>query len=217
MTFPSTYTAPTYSSNCNDVLIYDLTANTSENCSNVNPSTSGHSVTYQVPIAISPGDRVQVVWSGVANPASSAGDQTFTLATSADPTPVDLIVDLTSPTAVSNENISATSTSDKATEVAYTTTFKSTNELVGGYSTITLTLPSGYTAPTYSSNCNVADIYDTTTSNSETCESAPPTVVGDAITSSSRRASRSTRATRSRSSGTGWPIRPAPRARRRSS
>ena len=182
LTFPSTYTAPTYTSNCNQVIIYDLTADTSETCSTATPGTSGHTVTYAVPLAISPGDQVKIVWTGVSNPASSTGTQTFTLATTADPTPVDLSVVLTAPTAVTNGTISATSTSDSATKVLYTSTFKSVNELVGGYSTITLTLPSGYTAPTYSTNCNVAVIDDETTSTSETCESADPTVSGQSIT-----------------------------------
>ena len=182
LTFPGTYTPPTYTSNCNGVLIYDLTQSTSENCSSATPSTSGQSVTYKVPIAISAGDQVKVVWSGVTNPASSAGTQTFTLATSGDPAGVPLNVTLTSSTSVASAILSASSTSDSATAVLYTANFHSVNELVGGYSTITLTLPSGYTPPTYTSNCNVVDILDITTATSETCESAAPTVSGQSIT-----------------------------------
>ncbi|MGD0749659.1 MAG: fibronectin type III domain-containing protein, partial [Acidimicrobiales bacterium] len=182
LTFPSTYTAPTYTSNCNQVVIYDLTTSTSETCTNASPSTSGQSVTYGVPIAINPGDQVKVVWSGITNPASSTGPQTFTLATSADPTPVDLSVDLTSPTSVTSPFLSAGSTSDSATDVLYAANFHSVNELVGGYSTVTLTLPAGYTPPTYNSNCNEVTILDITTAASENCLSSAPTVSGQSIT-----------------------------------
>ena len=182
LTFPGSYSAPTYTSNCNQVVIYDLTTDTSETCTTASPSTSGSAVTYGVPIAINAGDQVKVVWSGVTNPSSSTGPQAFTLATSADPTPVDLSVDLTAPTAVSSPTIAATSTSDSATEVLYTTTFKSVNGLVGGYSTITLTQPSGYTAPSYSSNCNAVVVEDETTSTSENCLNAAPTISGQSIT-----------------------------------
>ena len=165
-------------------MIYDLTTDTSETCTIAAPSTNGQSITYGVPIAINPGDQVKVVWTGVTNPASSTGSQTFTLVTSADPTPVDLSVDLTSPTSVANASVTAvSSTSEDASEVPYSTTFNSSSSttLVGGYSTITLTLPSGYAAPTYTSNCNVVTIDDVTTSATETCLSTTPTISGQSI------------------------------------
>ena len=67
---------------------------------------------------------------------------------------------LTPSTSVTNAAITASSTSDGASDVVYTTTFTATNGLTASagestFSTITLTFPASYTPPTYPSNaCN---------------------------------------------------------------
>ncbi len=184
LAFPSDYTPPTYTSNCNQVVIEDLTTSTTDTCSQVIPTTVGQSVTYEVPIAIVPGDRVQVTWVGVTNPSSSTGPQAIQIATSADPIATGFTppLSLVAPTSVSNGTVATSSTSEGASEVAYTTTFQATNSLVSGNSTITLTLPSGYTPPSYSSNCNQITILDETTSASENCAPSIPTTSGQTIT-----------------------------------
>ncbi|HSZ35510.1 MAG TPA: fibronectin type III domain-containing protein, partial [Acidimicrobiales bacterium] len=185
LTFPSDYTPPTYTSNCNQTIIEDLTTATSDSCSQVTPTTSGQSVTYEVPIAIAPGDRVEIAWSGVTNPSSSTGPQAIQIATSADPTATGFTppLSLVAPTSVSNGTLtSVSSTSESASQVAYTTTFKATNSLIAGNATISLTLPSGYSTPAYTSNCNFITIVDETTSNSENCAQANPTTSGQTIT-----------------------------------
>jgi len=181
LTAPAGTTFP--GSGCGNYTVVNVTTGASYTCetptlSMVGGSTTNNSVTigtYNVS-ATAGNNRVAVTVNGVSN-TSTTGSQNVSMSTSSDPTPVSDAVNFTAPTSVGSAYVALTSTSASATDVTYTASFVPHNAMTGGYSggysTITLTAPTGTTFP--SSGCNYT-VRNETTGASYTCET--PTVSG---------------------------------------
>jgi hypothetical protein len=178
-----TLTAPagtTFPSSCGDYNVTDVTNGQSNGCETPTVSAGGNSVTIPTNSVSAPNSnyRVQVTVYGVTN-TSTTGSQNVSISTSSDQTPVNEAVNFTASTSVEYPFVKLSSTAVNATQVTYTASFNPRNGLTGGYSTITLTAPTGTTFP--SSGCNYT-VTNQTTGASYTCEGATVSGGGSTVT-----------------------------------
>src|ERR1022692_2096723 len=168
LTAPSGTTFP--ASSCSNYIVTDTTTTQSYTCNSAVVSGPGNSVVINVSVyGANANDSMVVTVNGVSN-TSTTGSQNVSVSTSSDPAPFNQAVNFTAPTSVGSASVSLSSTSVNATQVAYTASFRATHALTAGYSTITLTAPSGTTFP--ASSCSNYIVTDTTTTQSYTCNSA---------------------------------------------
>jgi hypothetical protein len=96
-----------------------------------------------------PGDEISVIVDGVANPSSS-GAATASLSTTSDPAATSAGYTLTAQTSVSDDILQLSSLTGGASNVTYSVTFRTTNELASATylgSVISVTLPAGTGMP----------------------------------------------------------------------